>query len=980
MTMQSEPGQGKKSIRTILPWLITAAALLVYLVTLNHWISASSYPYIARATGMVWLPELTGAYGAFGPYSPLFYLVTYPFRWLPEPWIPLALNLFSAVCGALTLGLLARSVILLPHDRTHEQRLRGRGAFAQLSVPKAWIAPALAVVVCGLQLSFWENATAANESIFQVLLFAYVIHCLLKYRIDRRDSRLLRATLVYSAAMTGNWLMIGLSPAFMGAMLWIKGISFFNLRFLRGLFLCCLAGLTLYVVLPLIYVLSGHAELSFWESLKINVASQVQMLQLYFVKLPRYLQLLLVTTSVLPILLIGIRWASYFGDPSKLGIAVTTGMLHLAHGALLGACIWTAFDPMFSLRHRGIIILEFNYLGALSVGYFAGYFLLVFRPVPDQRWGMPRWQLALNKVSQGTIWALLFLVPLGLLSKNYPQMRVTNGPAMEQYASLLTRSLPASSVVFCDSQSRGGDTPLKLWLAQAWLARSGKAKHYIFADTLAMQAPAYLALQEKRYEGKWPTTPKPTAAKRTSAAALLKLVMKLSEQFPAYYLNTTFGYYIEFFYQQPHGLALEMKRYSTNSIGRPPLTAAEVAENERFWQTNMADIQRLTPWIQRQNLPARSMGFQERWMHLLHIPFEANGTASLLGGFYSQAAEFWGLQLQKSGRWGEAERYFDLALALNPGNVAAGAAAKCNQELRAGHRLRVPGPQAIREEIGKYSDWQQLLLYNGLFDDPTHCLIQAMAFTAGHLNRQAAQQFERIHEFDPDYAPASLWLARFYASQLPDKSLALLSRIGSEPEAIEEFGIRKRDISMTEVMALFASKKTAEAEQVMQQAMKDNPNDEALLYMVVQMSSMFGRYSNALAAVKRELEIAPTNTSVLLVQGYLQLQVSNYPAAVVPLTRVLSVETNNTVARFNRAIAYLCDNQLDRAQHDYQILEKFFPGSFKIYFGLGEIAWRRNDTNEAIRYYRLYLTNAVPEAEETKLIAQRLHSLTDPSP
>jgi len=41
--------------------------------------------------------------------NPVTFLVTGPLRWLPAPAIPFALNLFSAVCAALALGLLARS-------------------------------------------------------------------------------------------------------------------------------------------------------------------------------------------------------------------------------------------------------------------------------------------------------------------------------------------------------------------------------------------------------------------------------------------------------------------------------------------------------------------------------------------------------------------------------------------------------------------------------------------------------------------------------------------------------------------------------------------------------------------------------------------------------------------------------------------------------------------------------------------------------
>src|ERR1035437_7387921 len=152
MTTEREANPEKKFVRAGLPWLAAAVALVLCLVTLNHWVSLSSLHQVAKVSGWIWQPELT---------APVFWLVTYPFRWLPDHTIPLTLNLFEASCAALTLALLARSVALLPHDRSLEQRQKEHGAFSTLSIPAAWVPPVLAAMVCGLQLSFWEDATVA---------------------------------------------------------------------------------------------------------------------------------------------------------------------------------------------------------------------------------------------------------------------------------------------------------------------------------------------------------------------------------------------------------------------------------------------------------------------------------------------------------------------------------------------------------------------------------------------------------------------------------------------------------------------------------------------------------------------------------------------------------------------------------------------------------------------------------------------------
>ena len=113
-----------------LPWILGAVALVVFLVTVNQWVNLRSLGYVARVSG--WEAELPALW-------PLFYTVTYPFRYLPAGIQPIALNLFAVFCATLTVVLLGRSVALLPHDRTHDQRIRERSEFSLLSISFAWV-------------------------------------------------------------------------------------------------------------------------------------------------------------------------------------------------------------------------------------------------------------------------------------------------------------------------------------------------------------------------------------------------------------------------------------------------------------------------------------------------------------------------------------------------------------------------------------------------------------------------------------------------------------------------------------------------------------------------------------------------------------------------------------------------------------------------------------------------------------------------
>jgi len=109
MPKQNQIDPRKNFVPRFLPWLLGGVMLAFYWFTLNRWVNVQNLGEVATISGWVWQPQLFG---------PLQFLATYPFRWLPLAQIPLALNLFSALCGAAALGLLARSVALLPRDHT----------------------------------------------------------------------------------------------------------------------------------------------------------------------------------------------------------------------------------------------------------------------------------------------------------------------------------------------------------------------------------------------------------------------------------------------------------------------------------------------------------------------------------------------------------------------------------------------------------------------------------------------------------------------------------------------------------------------------------------------------------------------------------------------------------------------------------------------------------------------------------------------
>jgi tetratricopeptide (TPR) repeat protein len=980
MTMQTELRQEKRFVCFLLPWLLAAAVLVLYLLTLNHWVSLNNIRSVARTAD--WLP---GAQ----LFNPLYYLFTYPFHWLPMSWVPLAYNLFSLTCAFFILVLLARSVALLPQDRTENQRVRERGRYGLLSLGENWIPPVLAVMVCGLQLTFWENATGGSSDLLDLLLVAYVIRCLLEYRIDPRESWLMKACLVCGLGMANSWIMFCLLPAFLVALIWIKGLEFFNPRFLLKGFLFGAAGMVLYLVMPTIFVSSADTSGSFWQALKLNLQSDRDHLMYLFLRAPRIQVLVLLLGSFLPILVISIRWASNFGDPSRMGSALATFAFHLAHAALLVVCLLMvlgseAVSPRYLAKNfPGIAAIEsltpvLYYLAALSVGYLSGYFLLVFSP-PLER-AMRRYTVLeqwLQRISRVLIWALVILVPAALLYLNLPQIRMTNGPALRHYASMMTQKLPERAVVLSDDS-------LKLLLAQAQVtSASGRSNHF-FLDTQLLAMPGYHAIQQKLHPDDWISVVSAGATEKVSPLALITLLARFSERMPVYYLHPSFGYYFESFYAKPHGLVQELKLYPTNSlsISRPPLTETEIAETEKFWTENQAALDSLRPFVMDPAAAKKSQGTGpiQRLLKKLHIPYERNATAALLGVYYSQGRNAWGVELQRAGRLKEAERSFQSALALNSDNVAAKSNLEVNRDLQAGHAPALKTPRMLEDEFGKYSTWDAALRESGPYDDPTHCYGGGMTFSQSSLTRQATQQFERVHELAPDNVAAMLWLARLYIScKVPDRSLQVIASLReTRPETLESAGIQKIDLFGLEASALLAAKRTDDADKLMQDAMREQPNDANVLGIVIQLSSMFGRPTNALIAADHQLKMNPDDPNALVNKGVFSIQTSQFADAVPPLERVLAMQTNNAQVELLLAAAYLGSDKTNLAEQHYRALERNFPDQLGVITGLAEISWRKKDTNTAIHYYQMLLTNPPPNAELIKLINDRLESLKKP--
>lgn len=704
MMMDAQTDPRRNFVPRLLPWFLAALALVVYLLTLNYWVSLFNLKAVARTSGWMWQPEV---------YNPVAFVVTRPFHWLPTAQIPLALNVFSAVCAVLTLGLLARSVALLPHDRTDAQRRREQ-TFSLLTIRNAWLPPVFAVAVCGLQLTFWECATNYTGEMFGLLLFAFVIWSLLEYRLDEHESRLFLAAFVYGAGMTSDWAMVCYFPAFLAAIIWIRGLSFFNPRFLGRMSLCGLAGLTFYLLLPLAVVISGKVPITFWQMLHLNLSSQFSVFAAFFDNGDvRKVLALMSLSSLIPVLMLSIRWHSTFGDTSQMGRALASLMFHFVHAVFLILCVWVVFDPPFSPREKGFG-LTLYYLSALGVGYYSGYFLLVFRKELGTRFlpqGTPQFNLG-NFLAVTMVWLLFFAALVGLVYKNAPQIRAANSDTFQRYASLVVENLPRTGGVLLSDDWR------PLYLTEAALARDGRAKDFVFLDTDSLVLPAYHQFLHEKYPKLWPDTFNARDTNTISPLQLLVLLTTLAKTNDLYYLHPSFGYYFEQFYMQPHGLVYRLKTLPSDSLLPPLPDNNEIDENEAFWAR--AELQAFKP-IERTlaaRHPEESQSWGESMLAGLHVPQEQNLNAVVAGAFYSRSLDYWGVQLQRAGNLAIAAEHFEMAQKLNPDNGVARINLQFNHSLQAGDKVPVDLAKTSLDQFGRYNSWSALLDAGGAFDRP----------------------------------------------------------------------------------------------------------------------------------------------------------------------------------------------------------------------------------------------------------------------
>lgn len=927
-------------LHSALPWIVAAAALVLYLVTLNPWVTLLSVAQVNQVTGWENAPVLN---------KPLLWLVSRPFSILSGNFQILALNGLSAIFAALSIAQLVRSVSILPQDRTRDQRQRETHPSRMFSGALAWLPPVVAAAVLGLQPAFWEHATAHTGEMLDLLILSLAIRCVLEDRLVEHNRWALALTFLVGAGAANSWSMIAVSPMFLFALIWNKPARFVSFGFLSKAFPLFFGGLLFYLLLPLIKPGVTGADMTFWEVLKSNLAEQKSYLLLpkNIPKMRLYL-FLISLTSFVPLLIMSLRLKTMTTETSRLGNVLLSLLLVVVAFAFVTAGLAAASgfekiklapeqilggDDDLKRLTQAIPFLTTRYLVALSSGYFLGFLLIVLTKDPKRHSSRTgEGMKTVLKASGYAVAAIAVGMSAIALVRGLGVVRVVNGPALSLHFKTQASQLPDKPAVLLSDDST------RLFLLKAALQQSGNTVRHVFLDTGALNFPEYHRQLQKRHpelSGSWLATNK-LAEKIVAQFDLQELVVKLASSLPVFYLHPSFGYYFERFHSEPKGLVYELKLYAQGELTPPSAPAALLDGTDSFWKQHGAEIAAL--------LKGGSMT-QPNNVYLRTI--------------YSRSANDWGVFLQRNKRLPQAAQAFSLAMDLNPDNYVAKANRDFNAALQKGSTSMVIQSDDLNADLKSMGRLEFSLNRYGLLDEVTGVLRTAESFASGNNLRQALISFLRALELEPTNTVGRVGLMKTYVDiNLPDLALKELQQIRSSKAALTPG--QEADVLFTESIAYLKKGNSQAAESILKNAYAAAPDDPSKLGLLTQFYIITRQVPQALDVLQRKIGNDP-KSPIHIDKAALLIQTGQAALALEEMNRFLATTPDSQPALLNRATALLILGKLDEAKAGYNALIKMAKKPmYQAHLGLHDIAVREKNWAEATLQAKKYL-----EAETT---------------
>ncbi len=920
-----------------LPWVVAALALSAYLLTMNTWLTLESLSSVGKAGGWYWwVPNLS---------QPLTWLVLLPFKVLPAASRPLALNVFSAALAALSLLQLVRAVILLPQDRTREQRQRAQHPQGLLSLPGKWVPPVLAAGALGFQLTFWEHATAFTGEMLDLLLFSFIVRCILEHRLADHRKWLNVALLTYGFGIANNWAMIGFFPVFVATVVLLEKRKLFTKRRLLATIGLGSVGLLLYLLLPSLNHFSGATTETWTKMFRYQfVAQKAQLLGL-----PKYILVILSLTSFFPLLSLSIKWPTHGGDTNPLAQAFAGFTFHLIHGLFLVLCVWVCFDPFLSPREvgKGGTFLTLYWLSALCAGYYAGYFLVVCANLAGKQWQKPSPALKVVRGLVTTIVMAASLVAPGALAWiNAPKIAERNTPSFHEFAKRLAGSLPEEPAVIFSAQ------PELLVLASAALAELRPDHQALFVDLRYLGDVNFHARMLRRSPSRWPADWLPEKFPHGIPAALPPaMILRLAREQNAWFLHPVDGEsWLEWLHLEQHGLAFQLRQRSTTEIAEPAPTPEQAASARETW-TPIQDA-----------------------LGALKLPADTNFThASFISRHYSAGLTFHGAFLSETADATGARAAFEEALRILPDNLAAKINLAFPPVSPAGSKNDFDMAQWTKDVQESFGSWPALIIHSGPPIAPPALHARGVALLGSGLYRQAAILLMRARDIVPDNAAYRVTLAEtFLRGSQPDlvlNEIAEIRKLSSSAALTEE---QKTTLLRMEAMASYEKKDLEKAERLLKEGLASQPDSAELQRALSNLYILTENATNAVASLEAQLKLNPEDSHALLNLGGLRLKSGDAEAALAAFDRLIKNQPNYIAARINRVMAYMTLGRFADARRDLDRIESVNPNEMRIPFYRSQIDLQEGDPQSARTNLVAFLRLAPPGSAEAKAAAEAL--------
>lgn len=943
-------------IRFTLPVIITTAAFFVYALSLSWGVTLNSLAFTMKIAGWDWQPMVN---------RPLAWLLTLPFRLLPGSWIPSALNLFSALVAAATLGILARSVQRLPWDCPPDATKKWA----------LWLPALVACALCGLEISFWQNATEMTGEMVDLFMLAAGIACVLEFRAEKNKRWLDIAAIVWGIGMAESWVMQLTLPFFLVALAWLPGIKRIGKRFVLRLILLSLAAM---VVFSLPAILTGLSPHSAWSVKELWLASfrftKGSLANLYggFWSWHRMLTVVLLMYFLLPVLACLVRIQNEAAKNVHGMEKFQVKIFRALRVGMLVVCVWLMFDPEVGPRkillkqfNLPMPLLTFDYLLGLGTAFLLGSLLYASQIPPRQRarTGLEKLGSFLRRRAFALVAIFSILAITGLLARNTSAIYFARQASLIAVGDLIVSSLPADGGILL------GDDAALLLAVKSSLTHHRERGRWQTVEVQQISNPKYRAALEADLPTGWTTN----STVDLNPTKTIELLIQIARTRHVYYLLPEPGHFLfEQFYPEPQGAVHELKRFSPEIFALPKLTEQQIATNEQFWQAawdkNIATASRIVP------------AAEKSFPHRLALSPVKQDAAQQITKWYSIAINNWGVELQRNGKLTEAKHRFEAAKSLNPDNPAVAANLFCNSNLLAGESLDLSGTASLSKSVSGIQQLARIIENFGTFDEPSVCVMLGEACFNVGWPRQAMQQFDRARTLAPEAGVPELAMAKIYSRLgFDQKTLELvkgLRRFETNSPAGRALTV---ELSLLEAKAWLGLTNATEANHVLETVLQKNPDEPLVWETVFKAYLAFGSPTNALGLLDRMLTKDPDNIPALNNKAAVLVQIQRGAEAIPILDHAITL-TNLPAIRLNRAIALLQAKDLPGAEAAYQELQTSTLDKFNVHFGLAQVAEARHDTNAAIRFYTDCLTNTVPQSAKWRDANARLSALQKLAP